>query len=886
MRHTRPSPRMHRLAIGIRFGLALLTGSYLGMTPMVAHAERQVHDFDIPAQPLNNAMLLFAEQSGLEIVLDNPDIGRHFSQRLSGRYSVESGLQHLLQDSGIGYQLLGDRENLRIRLVTAAPPGQEDGALQIQTISISGSDDSGQSSIYTTPKAVFQVDRERLERVPYSSPGDILKGIPGVMVGNARNGVGIEPNVRGMQGMGRVKVLVDGTEAVSSAYKGYGGNKDNSFVDPDFLAAIDVEKGPSSTSGAIGGTIRMRTLGVQDLLTDTDKNWGIQLKGMYGNNTSDDLERFNYCNVSATSNPNAVNSLRYNACINNTTYTYDWNGTPYVYDDRRTHETGRYPDINASGSIIGAWQPFDNLELVAGHSHRWSGNYAAGERGRATYVNYQQNTTLGLSAKQPGDDILSHQDTETILFKSKLHLPADQKLEFTYNHYRSIFGELRDTAYCTTVGNIGDCFPQPSETNQKRYSLSHGWQPGNPLLNLKTDFWYVNTDELRGSNDQQNNVKTLGLRMGNDSHIALPWFTLNASYGGQWSREKTDSAASDSAFGGSGDPGSSSYAGRGDPLGETHQHALFTELKLPVNTWLTLHGGLRYDHFKMEKSGSDVRHANYSSPVTDDKESHVSLSYGLTLEPWQGVQVYARYSEGFRAPSMRESLLRSVDNSPEGLKPETSENVELGVNLAFNGLLADGDRLGAKLSWFDNQYDNYIYGNGYLPGFANLPELSLRGQELALNYDAGWLFAEYALTHYEKVEACYRQLNGLNAPVVCRDGAGAGMPGDYSPLVMPRASQFLTTGVRLFDRALVLGINVNKVSDPIMTSDPMRYRSLIGWAGYTVYDLFASYAVNKNLQLGLSVENLRDTYYLEAGTTSINLPSPGRTARGTITVKF
>lgn len=865
-RHPRPSRLTHEsrprpLATALCSALLVLAGGTLaGPAASAADgAPLQARQYRIPAGPLAQVLGQFAAEAGIALSFDASRLEGMKSPGLSGSHTPEDGFAILLQGSGYAAVGQGGGKYIVQRLPDVPPA-----TLSAVTVT------SQAESIYTTPHAVFSVSREKLDRVPQTSTGDIFKGVPGVLAGNVRNGVSIEPNIRGMQGMGRVKVLVDGTEAVSSAYKGYGGNRDHSFVDPDFLAGFDVEKGPVNGAyggGAIGGAVRMHTLSADDLLTDPDKQWAIQIKGMYGNNTSDDLERTRYCATSF--------GARGEACRNGTTWTDPRNGR--VYDDRREHSSGSYADKNYAGSIIGAWRPFDRLELVAGLSERLSGNYASGKRGTATYVRAGNPQKRDIAAKQPGEEVLSHQDTSTYLLKGKLYLPADQTLEAGYNHYRSTFGEVRDTEYCLVVGNIEDCFPPPSETSQKRYSLSHGWQPDSPWWNLKTELWYVETEELRGPNYQDNDVETLGLRMHNTSRLDLPWFPLSLNYGGQWTQEKTAVASSRR--------NSASVVQqndiRGEPAGKTTQYAFFGNLTLPVNGWLTLNGGGRYDHFKMTRSRTDERPTGYTSPVTDDEESEVSFNYGLTVEPMQGMQFYARYSEGWRAPSMRENLLSSVDNSAEGLEPERSKSIDLGMNLAFANVLRDGDKLGVKLGWFDSKYTNYIYGNGaFLVFFDNIPRFHARGEELSLNYDAGWMFAEYALTHYSKAEACYRMLNQLSMPMECINGVGRS---GLDPMALPRTSQYLTAGLRLLNKSLVVGVNVNKTSDPLMGTDRInRYH----WQEYTIYDLFGSYRVNKSLDVGVSVENLRDTFYVEAGTNMINLPSPGRTARLTATLKF
>ena len=53
---------------------------------------------------------------------------------------------------------------------------------------------------------------EDIDRFGRVSVGDLLQGIPGVQVGDSRNGGALDVNIRGIQGQSRVAVRVDGAE--------------------------------------------------------------------------------------------------------------------------------------------------------------------------------------------------------------------------------------------------------------------------------------------------------------------------------------------------------------------------------------------------------------------------------------------------------------------------------------------------------------------------------------------------------------------------------------------------------------------------------------------------------------------------------------------------
>ncbi|MFL9598722.1 TonB-dependent receptor plug domain-containing protein, partial [Aeromonas veronii] len=80
--------------------------------------------------------------------------------------------------------------------------------------------------------------------------------------GDSRNGGALDVNIRGIPGQCRVAVRVDGAEQALDVYRGYAGTQERCYIDPDLVSSVTVVQGPSTRSGAIGGRVVMRTLGV------------------------------------------------------------------------------------------------------------------------------------------------------------------------------------------------------------------------------------------------------------------------------------------------------------------------------------------------------------------------------------------------------------------------------------------------------------------------------------------------------------------------------------------------------------------------------------------------------------------------------------------------
>lgn len=113
-----------------------------------------------------------------------------------------------------------------------------------------------------------------------SSVGDFLSGVPGVIVGNKRNSGALSVNIRGIANENRVPVWIDkGLQSVPS-YQGYAGSSTRTYLDPDLISQVEIEKGPSlqmDATGATGGVVRVDTLRWQDIIPQ-GKNWGVRLK--------------------------------------------------------------------------------------------------------------------------------------------------------------------------------------------------------------------------------------------------------------------------------------------------------------------------------------------------------------------------------------------------------------------------------------------------------------------------------------------------------------------------------------------------------------------------------------------------------------------------------
>lgn len=71
-----------------------------------------------------------------------------------------------------------------------------------------------------------------------------------VYSGDARNSGALDPNIRGIQGPGRVPLTIDGTEQALTVWRGYMGANNRNYIDPSLIGGMQVIKGPAMLRGA------------------------------------------------------------------------------------------------------------------------------------------------------------------------------------------------------------------------------------------------------------------------------------------------------------------------------------------------------------------------------------------------------------------------------------------------------------------------------------------------------------------------------------------------------------------------------------------------------------------------------------------------------------
>lgn len=860
------------------------------LTPRLSMAQSMVAErsFVIRPQPLSAALLEFANASGIDIFFDQNVIGTRHTEGLSGTFTMEAGLQRLLANTGLSWRSNGarnimvfDPSNEAASAVSGDLPA--DGSTVLPTIVVSGK--TGRASAetpYETAAPTAHISGENIERFRGSSPADIFRGTPGVMSGEARNGAGaVDVNIRGMQGMGRVKTTIDGAENSMQANQGYQGIANRTFVDPDLLAGVDITKGSDIVSGGVAGTVAMHTVDAADIVED-GKTFGLRVKGGFGSNTS---------------SPEAGSVAGY-------TYknTLMGVGTATASSDGMNRPAFLSP-TQGSGSIVAAMRD-EAVDLLAGYAYRKRGNYHAGSHGsyaqpvwtggRGTtsglYSDYVVNG--GVANYRAGEEVLNTGlETKSWLAKGTVRFDGGHSLQLGYTGYRSEAGDIVGTKLNSLTAQAVQN-EQTSGTHVDTGTLEYRWNPeDSDLINAKANLW---VSRLKSMNSPTGSPESLGLpadyRIGsltrawgasidNTSSFDADLGLFEVIYGLSYKNEDTSPLP---------------YSNELQTFGRSrdasrNEAAAYTKASYKPWDWLTLNGGLRYSWFQTDDRSTSISNADLYN--ASNSERGFSPSLGVTVEPWRGIQFYVNYSNVMRMPSLFETSSGSsftlIDDT---IQSERSRNWEVGANFIRDGVFADDDRAMLKLGFFDWNVKNYISREYYYNEdtgasglrMYNIASARFQGLELSTRYERNGFTAELAANYYTNVEFC-PTADTCDNKSLHADYASNQVPPKYS-VALTVSQEFLEDRLSVGARASYVGRRAIGHND-YWNATSSGFITQTKWSPYTLVDVFADYKINENYTASLRVENLFDRFYVDP-LSLVSQPGPGRTFYASITAKF
>jgi hemoglobin/transferrin/lactoferrin receptor protein len=342
------------------------------------------------------------------------------------------------------------------------------------------------------------------------------------------------------------------------------------------------------------------------------------------------------------------------------------------------------------------------------------------------------------------------------------------------------------------------------------------------------------------------------------------------------------------------------------PSGERTVGGGFIQLKNNYSSWLEVISALRYDHYELNSAGTGI------GGTTSSSGDRLSPKITVGVTPVAGFTPYVSYAEGYRAPSITETLIAgghatgggpTLFNCPDGtsglfcflpnpnLRAEVGKNKEVGVNLKYDGVFTAGDTFRAKFNVFRNDVDNYIdlvasnpvaspltfmgfpisgrYSQYYQ--YQNIASAKIEGFEAETSYDAGNWFLGVGATLQR----------GKNADT------NVGLA-----TIQPRKIT-TTGGLRLLDRKLI--ISAQWASVGAITDIPVGY---VPSTSYDLVNLYVAYQPTPDITLNFGVDNILNKYYRPYaipgasadGTTQNDVlwtsPGPGIVYKGGLKIHF
>lgn len=865
--------------------------------------------FAIPPQPLSSAIVAFSRAAGVSVAFDGA-VPRDVSTKgVSGVMTPNAALNRLLGGTGLSARFNSASSITMYRPGSASAIGPvPDGTTLLDTLDVSGAGVRPEVQPYQTPGATSYISQETIDRFRGSSPADIFRGTPGVMSGEARNGGGgIDVNIRGMQGMGRVAVTIDGAENGLTVYQGYQGISNRTFVDPDLLAGVDIRKGSDASSRGIAGAVAMRTLGADDVVRPGEK-WGVWVKTGFGTNT-------------ATPQPGDRGG-------------YTW-PRPYVSDPQPypvptatstgLDRPGWLTPTSGSFSTVAAVKEA-NYDLLWGYAFRKQGNYFAGKNGPGaqvidtgpqprcyssgfcyyppspiSYAHVYQNG--GISSYRTGEQVLNTQlETESYLAKATVRDDeSGQSLQVGYTGYRSKAGDVIASLFASSQNQA---VQQALEDTTKldTGTVRYRWNPeNNGLVDLKANFWLTKLN-LRtpprtsfGGNVRPedfglpynylpgNDSTMWGGDVTNKSHFGLEQFgSMDVTYGMSYLNEATKPIPFTDQL----------NLGIPSRNGSKEEVAGFGKVAYKPIDWLTLNAGLRYSHYRSQDR-STISNAAQVNQTPSRESGGYSPSAGVAFEPIKGTQLYANYSSALRMPTLFESVAAYSLIPNSNLRPERSNNWEAGINVIRDDVFSSRDKAMLKFGYFNWDVKDYAarlsrtfvdptYGYSYtgLQVF-NIDRARFEGVEFSGRYENNGFTAELAANYYLNVEFC----------LTANTCMGSTLSGDYAANQVPPAySANLTVSQKLLNDDLTVGGRVSYTGPRSIGHGAIQYGAAaiiapIVWNPYLLFDVFTEYKLSKDITLWATIENLTDQYYVDP-LSLVQQPGPGRTARIGFTGKF
>jgi hemoglobin/transferrin/lactoferrin receptor protein len=686
---------------------------------------------------------------------------------------------------------------------------------------------------------------EELERELTRDIADLVRFEPGVSVGGTGSRFGLSGfNIRGVGG-NRVLTLVDGVRVPEEFSFGPFLSARRDFVDVDSVDRAEIARGPISSlygSDALGGVVSFTTKGPRNYL-DPEDRWYTGFKGGYSG--ADD---------------SAVGTLTL-ASGNETV------SGMLLFTRREGHETDNQGGLGGTGSTRERPDPLDaqSDNLVAKVSLHPNDAHEL-QLGVDLFDNETDTRILSDYGESTAGTVTDRRDAEDERKRRRV------SLEYRYEGEMMLADSLQATVY-----------RQRAESRQV-------------TMEDRTTAGGASQSRLRESTFEQD-IDGAILQLGKAFDLATTrhLVTYGLDYYATDNEGLRDGGSFDSA--GAPIPEFLPLPTRDFPLTEVEQLAFFVQDEVGLlDNRLLFSPGLRYDRFDADATVDDIyASGNPGSPPPEDyKDSELTARIGAVYAISDRVSVFARYSEGFRAPPY-DDVNVGFSNFVAGYKTISNPNLESerssGTEAGVRWQSAAGS---LAVAAYRNDYENFIESFAIAPGFLptggidpsdglltfqsiNRAEVRISGAELSGTLEFGAL--SEALSGFS-----------LRAAVAWADGEDrdSGEPiNSVEPLTAVLGLRFSPASDRWGTELVVTAVDGKDEGD-IDANNPR-----LAVPGYGIVDLLAHVNLSERVRLNAGLFNLTDKSYIRwADTAGIGsdaaarFTQPGFNAGATLRIEW
>ncbi|MBS3828771.1 TonB-dependent receptor domain-containing protein [Proteus mirabilis] len=365
---------------------------------------------------------------------------------------------------------------------------------QIQVADNLEKDQQGYAQVYEKDVANIYLGKALIERYQGGSPADLFKSAIGVYSGEARNGGALDPNIRGIQGQGRIPVTVDGTEQAITVYRGYSGASNRNYIDSNLISSIYIEKGPSlnpNIKTGIGGGVAIKTLDIRDIVP-IGESFGINFKGDISNNATGYKDIYT----------NMIEEYRY--------YPKFYQQNAYIIDPALeiTPKKSKIENFQDYSFRLGVGFEKEKFNLLFAYAIREKGNYFAGKRNVEEYSKVDEqllNSVYIMDGKRhfepylpfiahiyrPGNEVPNTSNrNRSFLVKGTLFPQQTHRFSINYRYTDLLFGDIMPSrlSWVRYQENLVNQWPLANITQQAG-TLTYQYKPEDKKTDLLLRLW-------------------------------------------------------------------------------------------------------------------------------------------------------------------------------------------------------------------------------------------------------------------------------------------------------------------------------------------------------------------------------------------------------------